>query len=154
MSARIGGRFALAGLLATAAMAPAWAQERAQEPAPSAARPVPPIPYASVAEALAALEARDGNGTIVTHADGWTTVNDPMASAQWSFTPAGHPAHPALVRRIVERQPVGELRIDVQTLCEAANPAACTQLRSDFEAMSDRIRQALKARGRAPQTPR
>ncbi|WP_130482146.1 hypothetical protein [Sphaerotilus mobilis] len=115
---------------------------------------LPPIPYATVAEALSALEARDGNGTVVTHADGWTTVNEPMASAQWSFTPAGHPAHPALVRRIVERPRGGELRVDVSTLCESSNAAACSQLRSDFEAMSERIRQALKARGRAPQQGR
>ncbi|MDP4301829.1 hypothetical protein [Leptothrix discophora] len=137
---------ALAGLLALGAITPARAQEAAQ--------PLPAIPYTRVAEALAALAARDGNGTVVTHADGWTTVNEPMASAQWSFTPAGHPAHPALVRRIVERQPVGELRIDVQTLCESPSAAACAQLRSDFEAMNDRIRQAMKARGRMPQQAR
>ncbi len=119
----------------------------AQDAAPTA---LPPIPYTTVAEALNALEARDGNGTIVTHADGWTTVNEPMASAQWSFTPPGHPAHPALVRRIVERQAVGELRIDIQTLCEAPSALACSQLRSDFEALNDRIRQAMKARGRTP----
>ncbi|MGY0196924.1 hypothetical protein ACWA7J_17795 [Leptothrix sp. BB-4] len=150
MTTTLRTRIALASLLAAAVCSTAQAQEQAQP----TAQPVPPIPYTRVAEALAALEARDGNGTIVTHADGWTTVNDPMASAQWSFTPPGHPAHPALVRRVVERPPVGELRIDIQTLCESANAAACTQLRSDFEAMSDRIRQALKARSRSPQPMR
>ncbi len=141
----------LAALLVLRASA---AGAMAQDAAPSAMPTPVLIPYASVAEARTALEARDGNGTIVTHADGWTTVNEPMASAQWSFTPAGHPAHPALVRRIVARQPGGELHIDVQALCESADAAACARLRSEFEAMNDRIRQALKARARTPQPAR
>ncbi len=52
---------------------------------------------------LAALKARDGDGTIVTQSDGWTIINEPLASAQWSFVPSGHEAHPAVVRRILRR---------------------------------------------------
>ncbi len=124
------------------AAAPAFAQPAAEAPRPAA----PPLPYATVKEALAQLEARDGNGTIVTHADGWVTVAEPLASAQWSFTPPGHEAHPAVVRRTILRGPGREVRVDTQSICEAP-PAACARLLSEFEALNDRIVQAVKSRG-------
>lgn len=127
----------------------------AQQPVP--VPPVPPVAPApighpSVAAALKALEARDGNGTIVTHPDGWTIVNEPLASAQWSFTPAGHPAYPAVVRRVIRRGPGGAVSVETASLCEAG-PADCTRLLADFEAMNDRITQAVKSRGRQPPPP-
>jgi hypothetical protein len=105
------------------------------------------IEFSSVAAALTALEARDGNGTIVTHADGWTIVNEPLASAQWSFTPADHPAYPAVVRRVIKRAPDGVVGVEISSRCEAPQ-AACTQLLADFAALNDRVTQAIKARGR------
>lgn len=119
----------------------------AQAPAAAAAPAVAPIPDRSVAAALARLEALDGNGAIVTHANGWTTVNEPASSAQWSFTPAGHAAHPAVVRRVIVRQAGGAISVDTQALCEA-KAEACGQLVAEFEAMNDRIVQALRSRGR------
>jgi hypothetical protein len=109
----------------------------------------PPMPYTSVKEALAQLEARDGNGTVVTRADGWVTVAEPLASAQWSFTPAGHEAHPAVVRRTILRGPGREVAVDTQSICEAP-AAACAKLLAEFEALNDRIVQAVKSRGRGP----
>jgi hypothetical protein len=105
------------------------------------------IGYADVAAALAALSARDGAGTVVTHSDEWTIVNEPAASAQWSFTPVGHPAHPALVRRIVRRSAGGDVSVETASLCEG-RAEACQRLLQEFEAMNGRITQALKARGR------
>lgn len=105
------------------------------------------IPYPDVAAAFAALSARDGAGTIVTHSDAWTLVNEPGAAAQWSFTPKGHPAHPAVVRRIVKRGAGGEVSVETASLCEAS-AQACTQLLQEFEAMNPRITQAIRARGR------
>jgi len=109
--------------------------------------------FASVAAAQKDLEARDGNGTIVTHADGWTVINEPQASAQWSFTPSGHYAHPAVVRRTIKRTPNGAVSVETASLCEAPE-AECTRLLAEFAAMNDRITQSLKARGRqAPAQP-
>lgn len=112
-----------------------------------------PIAQSSVAAALAELKARDGNGTIVTASDGWVVVNEPGASAQWSFTPAGHAAHPAVVRRVIRRPMDGSTpTVETALLCEG--PAApCNALRQEFEAMNDRILQSLKARGRQGSTP-
>lgn len=138
-------RLLLTTLLLTAQAA---AQAQPTPPTtPAAAPAVAPIPDRSVAAALARLQALDGNGAIVTQADGWTTVNEPMAATQWSFTPAGHAAHPAVVRRIIVRHAGGAITVDTQSLCEA--PAeACGKLVADFEALNDRIVQALRSRGR------
>ena len=93
-----------------------------------------PLGFGSVTEALTALTARDGNGTVVAHADdGWVIINEPMAAAQWSFTPKGHAAHPSVVRHIIRRSgPRAEVSVDVAMLCEAG-AAACDGLRAEFE---------------------
>ena len=124
---------------------------------PSLAQPVSPpagkIGFTSVAAALKDLEARDGNGTIVTHADGWTVINEPLASAQWSFTPSGYYAYPAVVRRIIKRSPDGAVSVETASLCEAPE-AECGKLLAEFAAMNERITQAVKSRGRqAPSQP-
>jgi hypothetical protein len=118
----------------------------------AAAQPASPLGFSSVAEALKALEARDGNGTIVTHADGWTTINEPAAAAQWSFVPASHAAYPAVVRRIIRRGPNGAVSVETGSLCEAAADK-CSGLLAEFETMNVRITQAVKARGRQPTSP-
>lgn len=110
------------------------------------------IGHATVADALAALNRTDGSATIVTESDGWVVVAEPSASAQWSFTPAGHPAHPAVVRRVIRRDG-GAVRVETSSLCEGPAPA-CAQLLSDFETLNDRITQAVRSRGRPmPPTP-
>jgi hypothetical protein len=140
------GRMRFIPLLFSACVAvPSLAQ--AAEP------PAGQIGFASVAAALKDLEARDGNGTIVTHADGWTIVNEPMASAQWSFTPSGYYAHPAVVRRTIKRSPDGKVSVETASLCEASE-AECSRLLAEFAAMNERITQSLKSRGRqAPSQP-
>lgn len=130
----------LAGLLALASSAMAQAT----------ASKVGDIGFPSVDSALKALSARDGDGAIVTHADGWTYVNEPLASAQWSFTPIGHYAYPAVVRRTIKHSPDGSVAVETASLCEAPE-AECSQLLAEFVAMNERIAQAVRARGR--QTP-
>ena len=112
---------------------------------------VSPISYPSVAEALRALQARDGDGTVVTHQEGWVVINEPQASAQWSFVPQGHAAWPAVVRRTIVRQPDGRAAVVTQRLCEAP-AAACDALVAEFAKMDDRIVQAVGARNR-PRPP-
>jgi hypothetical protein len=138
------------GALAGALAAPASAQPQpaASAPTADAAR----LPFDSVAAALNDLQARDGNGTIVTHADGWTIVNESLASAQWSFTPDGHYAHPSVVRRVIRRGPNGAVSVETASLCEAPK-AECSKLLADFAALNERITQAVKSRGRQGSTP-
>jgi hypothetical protein len=120
--------------------------------AQTGAPPASPIGFDSVAAAQKALEARDGDGTVVTHADGWTVINEPLAAAQWSFTPAGYYAHPAVVRRTIQRSPDGAVSVETTSLCEAPE-AACSKLLAEFAAMNDRISQAAGARGRRGSAP-
>ncbi|CAN5879423.1 hypothetical protein BH11PSE8_BH11PSE8_27730 [soil metagenome] len=103
------------------------------------------IAYPSVARALAALEAEDGKSTVVTHPDGWVVVNEPAAAAQWSFTPPGYYAYPAVVRRIIRRGPNKAVAVETASLCEA--PAeSCERLLKEFATMNERITQATKGR--------
>jgi hypothetical protein len=140
----------LAVLAAGVVAATAAAQSAPVADAPSAAAPA--IEYGSVAKALEALEAADGKTAIVTHSEGWVIVNEPAAAAQWSFTPPGHAAYPAVVRRVIRRGPNRAVSVETASLCEAG-PPACAQLLKDFAVMNDRITQATRARmgqGSAP----
>lgn len=119
------------------------------QPAPS---PAARIDYPSVAAALKDLESQDGNGTIVTHSDEWTVVNESRASAQWSFTLPGNPAHPAVVRRVIQRDARGAVTVETTSLCEAPQ-SACNKLLEEFAALNGRITQAVKARSRQGSTP-
>jgi hypothetical protein len=63
---------------------------------------------------------------------GWTIVasRDGGAPVEWFFTPEGHVAHPAVVKRTaIERDGVG--MIDLAALCQAEQ-AACDRLLDDF----------------------
>lgn len=150
MSVRLSISLALA---LTLAAGPAAAQAPAAPPAPPAPPVVKPIPYSSVNAALAALKARDGQDTVVTTSDGWVVVAEPSASTQWAFPPAGHAAHPAVVRRTIVRTPgSSDVSVDVSLLCEAP-AAACEALRAEYASMNDRIIQAAKARRTRPTPP-
>ena len=117
-----------------------------------AAHPTRAIGYATVADALASLSARDGAGTVVTHSDNWVIINQIGAQAQWSFTPSGHAAYPAVVRRTIRRGTNGAVNVEAVSLCEAAQEA-CDRLLKEFEAMNDRIAQSIRARSRQGSTP-
>ena len=96
-----------------------------------AAEPEPaPLEAATVAAVLATLKT-DPRAEF-REQRGWTVVasrehDDPV---QWFFTPEGHPAHPAVVRRAaLEVDGVG--MIELTALCQAAQ-AACDRLLDDF----------------------
>lgn len=135
-------------LIALACGAAAAAASAQQSPAPAASA----TGFDTVSQALAALRARDGNGTVVTDADGWTIINEPLASAQWSFVPTTHEAYPAVVRRIVRRGADGKPAIETASLCEAPGEA-CARLLAEFEALNSRISQAVRGRGLPPRPP-
>jgi hypothetical protein len=134
-------------IAANAGLIAANAQTPAAPPAAAVAATPRGIEFHSVAEALKALEARDGVDTVATHAEGWVTVNEPAAAAQWTFTPPGHDAYPAVVRRIIRRGSNGKYTVETTSLCEAAQDK-CSQLVTDFESMNGRITEAVGARSR------
>jgi hypothetical protein len=113
----------------------------------AAAAQTPPngIGYPSVAAALQGVRAKPGAN--VTVQGGWTVVSENGGLTLWSFTPVGHPAHPAVVRRRIFQKDSAWL-IDMQGLCEAKKPA-CDQLMMEFEALNEQMRQSIR-RGKQP----
>jgi hypothetical protein len=101
------------------------------------------IGYPSVAAALDGLRAK--SGVKLSNQSGFTVIEEPATHTLWTFTPAGHPAHPAVVRRAIVKEG-DDLFVDMDVKCEAAKPA-CDKLVAEFLAMNDRIRENLN-RGR------
>ncbi len=95
---------------------------RAAEPAP--------IGYATVA---AVREALRGDPTATfQEQQGWTVVasREHGQAVEWFFTPEGHPAYPAVIKRTVVEQD-GTGLIDMTALCQTAQQA-CDLLLEDF----------------------
>jgi hypothetical protein len=88
------------------------------------------IGYATVAAVLESLRAEPT--AQFREQRGWTLVSsrERGEAVEWFFTPEGHGAHPAVVKRTaVERDGIG--MIDVAALCHAEQ-AACDLLLDDF----------------------
>lgn len=116
----------LAGVLASHAVA---AQEESA-----------PIGQSTVAGVLESLRA-DPSAQF-REQRGWTVVasRERGEPVEWFFTPEGHPAHPAVVKRTaVERDGVG--MIDLAALCQA-DQAVCDQLLDDFRQQQERAQAA------------
>jgi len=67
----------------------------------------------------------------------YVTVNDASKGTIWTFTVAGHPAHPS----VVCRQPVedgGKLRIEMGVQCDASEDE-CERLVRGFEALNEKM---------------
>jgi hypothetical protein len=100
------------------------------------------IGYPSVASALDGLRAK--NGVNISVQSGWTVIEDRSTLSLWSFTPPGHPAHPAAIHRKVIQEG-DNFFMQMNVLCEAAKPA-CDALVSEFEKLNQRMTEDMKRR--------
>lgn len=121
------------------------------QPASAASSPASPaIGHATVQETLQALKAQEGVNFTTTKPDGWVIAARPLSDTYWSFTPPGHFAYPAVVRRQI-RQHEGNVSVETVSLCEADKPS-CDRLDAEFRAYNEELRQRvekmLKASGR------
>ncbi|WP_144298965.1 hypothetical protein [Variovorax paradoxus] len=108
------------------------------------------IGYPSVAEAMRVLEETPGSSVTVTEPDRWTIISEPGPTyTQWSFTPAGHYAHPAVVRRGIKIAGSGGVFIETTALCEAQK-LSCDKLLDEFRQMNARAKQAVQERLQNP----
>jgi hypothetical protein len=76
----------------------------------------------------------------------YVTVNDTAKRTIWTFTVAGHPAHPS----VVCRQPVedgGKLRIDMGVQCEASEEE-CERLVRGFDALNRKMLKDAEKQGK------
>jgi len=126
--------------IALAAPAALFAQNAVAADGPSSG-----VGFRSVSEALAALKTRPGAKVSVTQPDGWTIITEQGGAIVWSFTPATHPAHPAVVRRAIVVDEDGNARIEMTGLCQGDKPS-CDRLMKDFRDLTERSSRALKER--------
>lgn len=104
------------------------------------------IEYPTVEAALAAVRARPG--VTESQSDGWTVIEDKARRETWLFSPAGHFAHPAMVKRTVVRR-AGETRTQTAARC-GAGQAACDRLVAQFDAADKKA----APQQRVPEIPR
>lgn len=97
------------------------------------------IGYPSPAAALTALRAKPG--VSVKEENGWIIANDPDEKALWTFTTAGHPAHPAAVKRLVIEKD-GAAHIQMSVTC-GAQKAACDRLVQQFKELNESISRSM-----------
>ncbi|WP_426196788.1 DUF4019 domain-containing protein [Massilia sp. DWR3-1-1] len=106
------------------------------------AQPTSGVGYPNVAAALAALQAKPG--VSLSRQGGWMIVDDKPANAIWSFTPPGHPAHPAVVKRTIVSKD-GMVGIEMTALCQAAK-GPCDALMEEFKGLNEQMRQAMRGK--------
>lgn len=102
------------------------------------------IGYGSVADAMAALRADPAAQIDVQQ--GWTIVSQEKDGhlVLWSFTPKGHPAHPAAVKRTTYEKD-GVVYIDMDALCQS-DKTSCDELIEQFRRLNEQIRRSLESR--------
>ena len=116
------------------------AQAQAHAPVPDS---LGSLEYSSVPEALEALKSKPGVSITVTKPDGWILATEGQ-SIVWSFTPIGHYAHPAVVRReLLVRN--GEAVVETRALCQAEK-LACDKLIGEFQELNEHMRQSVQER--------
>ena len=98
------------------------------------------IGYATVAEALASLQANPNIQVSVQ--GGWTIASDKENKTLWSFSPKGDPSYPSAVKRIVEERN-DTVFVHMDVLCEASKPA-CDNLVRQFQELNERMRQSMQ----------
>lgn len=121
--------------------------------APCAAQTEPPLTetpgaagnlgYRTVADALAGVKRQPGAIVQVTEPERWTIVTLPApAYAVWSFTPVGHYAHPAVVRRAIKERN-GGVYVEMTALCQAEK-TPCDRLMREFQQLNQKMQDAAK----------
>jgi hypothetical protein len=101
--------------------------------------------YPTVAAAFAALKTR-WDLERISRDDGWIGLSDSRNKIIWAFAPAGHPAYPAVVKRVM----IGsgnDVKIKTTAKCEGPK-AACDQLLLEFQALDSNAGDYLKFQNR------
>lgn len=140
-------RYFAAVLLALLSGTSAWAQTDAKATPNAQAKPAETsqgLGYATVSEAREALTAR--KDVKINNEGGWTLIME-TSNILWSFTPLGHPAYPAVLRRELKQDKDGVTYVDMGGLCEAEQ-AACNALMLEYQEANQKIVESLKQNSR------
>ena len=95
------------------------------------------VGFETVADALAFLKTKPSVSFTVTKPDGWIIANDSSPFSVWSFTPEGHYAYPAVVKRELKQNEKGNVQIEMTALCQAEKEP-CDKLISEFKEMNNK----------------
>ena len=138
----------LTSLLAAIALMGPFSSALAAAAGAGAGADAPPVAssdigYKTVAEALAAVTKRPG--AEVAQPEGWTIVTLRAPDYEiWSFTPPGHYAYPAAVRRtVIEKD--GGLYMNMAALCQAAK-GPCDRLMAEFKQLNEKAQEEIQRR--------
>lgn len=105
----------------------------------SLAKTIPAEPqFPSVASRLEWLKAQPRLQATITTPDRWVILSMPEGGVQWSFTPSGHYAHPAVVRRELKLRQNGDVFVEMTSQCEAPKEA-CDKLLGEFTQLNERM---------------
>ncbi len=99
------------------------------------------IGFSTVDEALVFLKTKPNVTFTTTKPDGWLIANEQSPFTVWSFTPQGHYADPAVVKREL-KQNSGGVFIETSALCEA-DKSSCDRLLGEFQQMNSQVRQRV-----------
>jgi hypothetical protein len=99
--------------------------------------------FATVNDTLAFLKAKPSVSFATTKPDGWLIANDSKPFAIWSFTPEGHYAYPAVVKREVKQNAQGGVFIQMTALCEATKDA-CDRLIGEFQKLNGQAKEDVQ----------
>lgn len=97
------------------------------------------IGYPSYEAALEALRADPAVN--VGEDQGWIVAENNTEKALWSFSPEGHPAHPAVFKRNVITDS-GKVYIEMQVLCGGPKEQ-CDQLVQEFVQLNEAITESM-----------
>jgi hypothetical protein len=131
----------LIGTILTVSFSVAFAQTVKDAP------PASGIGFRTVAEALESLKGTPSVQITTTKPDGWIIANDRSNDIQWSFTPLGHYAHPAVVKRAIKQSTDGNIYVEMTALCQAEK-TPCDRLIEEFNHLNERIRQDIQRRSK------
>jgi hypothetical protein len=95
------------------------------------------IEYASPQQAIEALRNKPGV-ELITDTNGWISASDQTANSMWSFSPAGDPSYPAMVKRTIVQSTGGEMTLEMSVSC-GASKEACDSLVSRFIEMNEKV---------------
>ena len=102
------------------------------------------VGFKTVDEALAFLKTKPTVTFTVTKPDGWLIANDTSPFTVWSFTPEGHYAYPAVVKREIKQNDKGGVYIEMTALCQAEKEP-CDKLIEEFQSLNNKARDNVQS---------
>lgn len=106
-------------------------------------KPEKGVGFKTVDEALAFLKTKPTVTFTVTKPDDWLIANDTSPFTVWSFTPEGHYAYPAVVKREVKQNAQGGVFIEMTALCQAEKEP-CDRLIQEFQNLNNKTRKNVQ----------